>query len=128
LSNEEITATAWHDVEVTAPDSSGSVEIEADGAKDSLSVEIESEGVKSYCNGRVLDWTNLTSVSVSDICGSSTSEYFTLKGKGDIYYIRIGGPDWSTQISGLQYKNIKGCYIEISSYNTISIFPISSNF
>jgi hypothetical protein len=40
LSNEEITATAWHDVEVTAPDSSGSVEIEADGAKDSLSVEV----------------------------------------------------------------------------------------
>jgi hypothetical protein len=41
LSNEEITATAWHDVEVTAPDSSGSVEIEADGAKDSLSVEVK---------------------------------------------------------------------------------------
>jgi hypothetical protein len=40
LSNEEITDTAWHDVEVTAPDSSGSVEIEADGVKDSLSVEV----------------------------------------------------------------------------------------
>jgi hypothetical protein len=41
LSNEEITDTAWHDVEVTAPDSSGSVEIEADEAKDNISVKIK---------------------------------------------------------------------------------------
>jgi hypothetical protein len=131
LSNEEITDTAWHDVEVTAPDSSGSVEIEADGVKDSLSVEIETEGVKSYCNGIVLDWTNLTSVSVSDICGSSTAEYFTLKGKGDIYYIRIGdiGNEVSSSIE-IKYKNFKDCYIQKrSKYNScIIIFPTSEKF
>jgi hypothetical protein len=44
LSNEEVADVAWHDVEVTAPDTSGSVEIEADGVKDSLNVEVAVDG------------------------------------------------------------------------------------